>query len=152
MIPPIITPKPDIGVFVAPPPTLDYMYPSMITRRLKPDTNTHTHIHCHMHMHFILLLCMFVQAFQFICQAFFFLCIVACILHLVPFYWLSKCTPPSSWLCLAHHVMGAGDSCSQACSSCASYHWAYRDQWVTLVTIGSAYVPNQDAGLVAVPG
>eukprot|EP00731_Ephydatia_muelleri_P001626 Em0001g1626a len=43
---------------------------------------------------------------------------------------------------------------SQACSSCASYHWAYRDQRVTLVTIGSACVPNQDAGhgLVAVPG
>ncbi|KAL5463988.1 hypothetical protein EMCRGX_G032943 [Ephydatia muelleri] len=41
-----------------------------------------------------------------------------------------------------------------ACSSCASCHWAYRDQWVTLVTIGSACVPNQDAGhgLVAVPG
>ena len=43
---------------------------------------------------------------------------------------------------------------SQACSSCASYHWAYRDQWVTLVTIGLACVPNQDADhvLVAVPG
>ena len=51
-------------------------------------------------------------------------------------------------------IMGAGDSRSQACSSCALYHWAYRDQWVTLVTIGSACVPNQDAGhgLVAVPG
>eukprot|EP00731_Ephydatia_muelleri_P007102 Em0003g1350a len=50
--------------------------------------------------------------------------------------------------------MGAGNSRSQACSSCASYHWAYRDQRVTLVTIGSACVPNQDAGhgLVAVPG
>eukprot|EP00731_Ephydatia_muelleri_P032907 Em0024g451a len=50
--------------------------------------------------------------------------------------------------------MGAGDSRSQACSSCASYHWAYRDQRMTLVTIGSACVPNQDAGhgLVAVPG
>ncbi|KAL5471282.1 hypothetical protein EMCRGX_G029379 [Ephydatia muelleri] len=36
-------------------------------------------------------------------------------------------------------------------SSCAFYHW---DQRVTLVTIGSACVPNQDAGhgLVAVPG
>ena len=34
-------------------------------------------------------------------------------------------------------IMGAGDSCSQACSSCASYHWAYRDQQVMLVTIGS---------------
>ena len=50
--------------------------------------------------------------------------------------------------------MGAGDSRSQVCSSCASYHWAYRDQRVSLVTIGSACVPNQDTGhgLVAVPG
>ena len=49
-------------------------------------------------------------------------------------------------------IMGAGDCQIQACSSCALYHWAYRDQWVTLVTIGSACVPNQDAdhGLVAV--
>eukprot|EP00731_Ephydatia_muelleri_P005393 Em0002g1569a len=31
-------------------------------------------------------------------------------------------------------------------SSYASYHWAYRDQWVTLVTTGSACVPNQDTG------
>ena len=51
-------------------------------------------------------------------------------------------------------IMGAGNSRSQACSSCASYRWAYRDQRVMLVTIGSACVPNQDAGhgLVAVPG
>ena len=50
--------------------------------------------------------------------------------------------------------MGAGDGHSQACSSCASYHWAYRDQWVMLVTIGSACVPDQDGGhgLVAVSG
>ncbi|KAL5506801.1 hypothetical protein EMCRGX_G008541 [Ephydatia muelleri] len=33
---------------------------------------------------------------------------------------------------------------SQACSSCASYHWAYRDQWVMLVTIGSG--TNGDTG------
>ncbi|KAL5481225.1 hypothetical protein EMCRGX_G021349 [Ephydatia muelleri] len=42
--------------------------------------------------------------------------------------------------------MRAGNSRSQACSSCASYHWAYRDQRVMLVTIGLACVPNQDAG------
>ena len=37
-------------------------------------------------------------------------------------YRLSKCT-----LCLAHNggKGGAGDHCSQACSSCAWYHWAY---------------------------
>ena len=51
-------------------------------------------------------------------------------------------------------IMGAGDSRSQACSSCASHHWAYRNQQVTLVTTGLACVPNQDAGhgLVAFPG
>ena len=38
--------------------------------------------------------------------------------------------------------MEAGDSRSQACSSRASYHWAYRDQRVTLVTIGSALCPK----------
>ena len=32
-------------------------------------------------------------------------------------------------------IMGAGDSRSQACSSCASYHWAYRDKRVTLVMV-----------------
>ena len=50
-------------------------------------------------------------------------------------------------------IMGAGDSPARHVAA-VPRTTGPRDQWVTLVTIGSACVPNQDAGhgLVAVPG